>query len=99
MKNFFNYKTVTNEHLSLLEKELNEAGSFNEFMFRKNAFVRKNESIMIVIYNNVEEYKEKFLTGEYKSLHHIYNTKVPYTFWSKLYIELRRRKTTDISSI
>ena len=95
----FNRKVdiYTSEHLSLFEKELKEAGAFNELMFRKNAFVRKNESIFIVIYDNIDEYREKFLIGEYESLRSVFKTKVPYTFWSKLYIELRRRKTTDQS--
>ena len=93
----FNRKTerYTSEHLSLFEKELKEAGAFNKLMFRKSAFVQKNESTFIIIYKNVKEYKEKYLTGEYESLRSFYKTKIPYTFWSKLYIELRRRKTTD----
>jgi hypothetical protein len=95
----FNRKAdiYTSEHLSLFEKELQEAGAFNELMFRKSAFVQKNESVFIVIYEDIRDYKEKYLTGEYQSLRSFYKTKIPYTFWSRLYIELRRRKTTDQS--
>ncbi len=83
--------------LKYFAKELEEADGFNELMFRKRAFIRKNGSIFIAIYENINEYKEKYLTGEYESLRSIYKTKIPYTFWSKLYLELKKRKNADIS--
>jgi hypothetical protein len=84
--------SFSSAQLTLFEKELKEAGDFNELMFRKNAFIRKNGSINIVLYNNITEYKEKYLTGEYESLRTIYKTKIPFSFWSKIHIELRKRK-------
>jgi hypothetical protein len=78
-------------------KELEDVKRFNELMFRKGALIQKNGSTFIVINDNIQEYKEKYLTDEYESLRSIYKTKIPYTFWCKLYIELRNRKNADIS--
>lgn len=88
---------LSSGQLKYFAKELEEADGFNELMFIKRAFIRKDGSIFIAIYENITEYKEKYLIGEYESLCSIYKTKIPYTFWSKLYIELNKRKNADIS--
>jgi hypothetical protein len=41
-------------------------------------------------YEDIEGYKEKYLTGVYESLRPLYKTEVPYVFWSRLYELLQR---------
>ena len=82
--------TYTQKQLSLFKKELKKAGGFDELMFQKKALERKDNSILIAKYPNTEkEYKEQFLIGEYESLRQIFNTEVPYVFWSKIYKALK----------
>jgi hypothetical protein len=77
------------------EKELDKTDSFKELMFKKNALELKNGSTYIITYPNIKKYRKKFLTGEYKSLRPEYKTQVPYAFWSKMYIELKKRRGTE----
>jgi hypothetical protein len=86
----YNFSTV---HLSLFAKELKEAGGFDELMFKKKSLGTRDSGSYILTYENIDEYKERFLTGDYESLRPRYNTKVPYSFWSQLLIALRRRKS------
>ena len=44
---------------------------------------------MIASYKDIEDYKEKYLTGVYKPLRRYYYTELPYVFWSKLYEKLQ----------
>ena len=76
--------------LSFFSKELKEAGGFDDLMLTKKAIERIDGRTVITTYNNIEKYKESFITGKYKSLRPVYNTKVPYSFWSQLYIALKK---------
>ena len=75
----------TREHIETLKKEIAEAGSFNALMFQKGALQRKKGMMFIRTYRNIEKYKLKFLTGVYESLRPMYDTEIPYIFWSALY--------------
>jgi len=76
--------------LSFFAKELNEAGGFDDLMLKKKAIERIDGRTVITTYNNIEKYKESFLTGRYKSLRPVYNTKVPYSFWCQFYIAIKK---------
>jgi len=80
----------TFDQLKYFQKEIKEAGGVDELMFKKKALKRKNKMTFIAIYNDIEGYREKYLTGVYESLRTNYNTEVPYVFWSKLYEMLQR---------
>ena len=45
---------------------------------------------LIKIYKDIEEYKTKYLTGAYEPLRTMYNTEMPYIFWSDMYEMLLR---------
>lgn len=83
-----NNQTVsyTKKQLAQFKRELKKAGGFDELMFEKGAFERRDNSILISKYHDKQnEYKEKFLVGEYESLRPYFNSEVPYVFWTKLY--------------
>lgn len=76
--------------LSFFTKEVKEAGGFHELMILKKALERIDERSIIITYPNAKDYREKYLTGKYRSLRPYFNTKVPYSFWSQLYIVFKR---------
>ena len=84
-------KTYTSRQLALFAKEIKKAGGFDELMIEKKAVEPKNGAYAILVYENVKEYKTKYLIGDYKSLRPCFNTKVPYSFWSQLYMALKRK--------
>jgi hypothetical protein len=77
--------------LTFFAKELNEAGGFDDLMIKKKALERINGSSFIITHNNIQEYKEKYLTEKYRPLRPYFNTKIPYSFWSQLYVALVER--------
>jgi hypothetical protein len=81
--------------LTFFAKELNEADGFDELMIQKKAFERIDGSTFIITHNNIQEYKEKFLTEKYKPLRPYFNTKIPYSFWSQLYVALRKKMSIE----
>ena len=80
---------ITKAQLSLFSKELEEAGGFDELMIKKKAIEKNEGKIYTFTYNDIEKYKETYLTGVYKKLRPYFNTKVPYAFWSQIYITLK----------
>ncbi|MBI4930181.1 MAG: hypothetical protein HY841_05425 [Bacteroidetes bacterium] len=81
----FNYP---NDVLVHFEKEIKREGSFEEFLIEKKAVETKNGMNFIGSYP-IDKYKEIFLTGKYDSIRHLYDTEIPYVFWSKLYEALQ----------
>ena len=75
--------------LSFFADELKEAGGFDELMITKKALERVDERSTILTYPNAKDYKEEYLIGKYSSLRPYYKTKVPYSFWSQLYIAFK----------
>lgn len=85
------------KHLVKFRRELKRAGGdFDMLMRSKLALETKNGMTMISLYKNIEEYKQRFLVGGYVTLRPFYNTEVPYTFWSKLYMTLVKKSTSRI---
>lgn len=82
------YFPFTSAHFEKFRKELNKAGSFDALMFKKQALKRYRGMKYIALYNDIEKYKEKHLTGVYKTLRPMYDTEMPYIFWSELYESL-----------
>lgn len=85
-----NLRKYTSSQINFFVKEIKEAGGFDELMISKKALEKVDERYSIITYQNTKEYKEKYLKGKYRSLRPFFNTKVPYSFWSQLYIALRR---------
>lgn len=83
---------LSQRQLNFFEKEINTAGGFDELMIQKQALESKDSSTYILTYNNINEYKKIYLTGVYKSLCPYFKTNVPYSFWSQLYILLKKNK-------
>lgn len=74
------------KHLKQFEKEMDEAGGFEELMVQKRALT--NESFEIIFNPNIDAYREEFLTGVYEDLREYYDTEAPYMFWGKLLVAL-----------
>ena len=75
----------TTEQLEHFKKEMNDAGGFEDLMFLKKALEKKRGTVHISRQQDIENYKQKFLTGIYEPLRKSYNTEVPYVFWGKFY--------------
>lgn len=71
------------KHLKQFEKEMKEAGGFEELMQRKGALT-KDEIPEVIICPDIEAYKEKYLTGVYEDLREYYDTEAPYMFWGQI---------------
>ncbi len=80
---------ITKTQLSFFAKELEEAGGFDDLMIKKKAIERNEGKIYTFTYKDIDKYKETHLIGEYEKLRPYFNTKVPYAFWSQLYIALK----------
>jgi hypothetical protein len=79
------------KQIDFFEKEVRNAKGFDELMIKKSALEPRNNAYAILTYENITEYKKKYLTGVYKSLRPRFRTKVPYSFWSQLYMALKRK--------
>ena len=81
---------LTKKQLNFFAEELEQAGSFDDLMILKKAIERDEKGkIYTFTYKNIDKYKESYLTGVYEKLRPHFNTKVPYAFWSQLYIALK----------
>lgn len=81
----------TSKQLALFAKEIDKAGGFDELMITKKALEPRNGAYAILTYENIKEYKRKFLTRDYEALRPCFNTRVPYSFWCQLYMALKRK--------
>ena len=86
----------TEDHLNKLREELDDAGSYFNLMLRKKAISRKLGMKHITLYNDIEKYKRKYLTGVYESLHPYYETEMPYIFWSAMYEMLLKTEQENV---
>jgi len=75
----------TTKQLDHFTKEIKEAGGTDALMIQKEALKEGEQAHVIALYQDIESYKEKYLTGIYESLRPIYDTEVPYAFWGRLY--------------
>lgn len=80
----------TSEQLEQFKNELRQAGSLDALMYKKEALENNQGMKLIKIYKDIEEYKTKYLTGAYEPLRTMYNTEMPYIFWSDMYEMLLR---------
>lgn len=78
------------EHIQFFKKELEEAGNFTNLMIQKEALDDDGDENKI--YENIKEYKKRFLKGVYKSLRPMYDTELPYIFWNAIYEIIARRE-------
>jgi hypothetical protein len=83
---------ITKSTLIIFAEEIKKAGNFDELMIKKQAVEPRNGAYAILTYENISEYKRKYLTKHYQSLRPYFNTKVPYSFWCQLYMALRREE-------
>jgi hypothetical protein len=80
----------TENQLRYFKKEIEDAGGVNELLFQKQALVKNGERTLIAKYDNIEEYKRKYLVGIYEPLRDVYKSKIPFVFWSKLFALLKK---------
>jgi len=82
-----NLKTFpfTEKHFQKFRKELNKAGSFDSLMLKKGALKRQGGMKYICLINDIQEYKRRHLKGIYATLWNMYDTEMPYVFWSNMY--------------
>jgi hypothetical protein len=78
----------TIEQLIKLREEIDDAGSFSGLMVRKKAIIQKKGTEYFAKYNDIEKYKEKYLTGVYETLRSFYDIEMPYVFWSDMHDKL-----------
>ncbi|TAL63192.1 MAG: hypothetical protein EPN85_00710 [Bacteroidetes bacterium] len=83
------------EQLCKLESEIEKAGDFEKLMFKKKALKKEDGTMVVAVYEDIEKYKELFLTEEYESLRSIYDTQVPWSFWGALYESLIKMKEAE----
>lgn len=85
-KNPFKTFPISKEQLICFSRELKNAGEdFDALMLDKKALELKGNSLEIFLYKDIEDYKQKFLTGVYKPLRAYYDTEAPFIFWGQLY--------------
>lgn len=83
----------TIEQLVFFRKELMNAGNdFDALMTEKVALTLEGSSLVIMLHEDKEAYKEKYLTGVYEPLRKYYNTRAPYAFWGLLNEKLPQLK-------
>lgn len=84
---------ITKSQLSFFAEELQNAGSFDDLMIQKKAIEKDDQGkIYTFTYKDIETYKKVHLCGVYEKLRPYFNTKVPYAFWSQLYIALKNNQ-------
>ncbi len=86
----------TKEQLERFRNEIDEAGSFEKLMIKKRALVRRDGQKCIAYYYDMERYKRIHLNGVYESLHPMYETVMPYVFWSDMYEILQQSEAKKI---
>lgn len=86
----------TKEHIVKFKSELEKAGGFDKLMLRKKALKEKSGIQEVRVYQNIERYKRKYLLGVYESLRPMYDTEMPYVFWSALYEVISGEDRKDI---
>ena len=79
-------------HFRKFDHELKTAGSFDALMLKKEALKREGGMKYIKLQYDKEAYKRKYLTGAYATLRSMYDTEMPYIFWSDLHSMLLNRK-------
>lgn len=90
----------TEIQLKKLEKEIDNAGSFDKLMIQKKALSIKDGIKYISSFTDIEGYKGQFLTGVYKPLQEMYDTEIPLVFWSDMNDTLQRLKANkEVSKI
>jgi hypothetical protein len=87
MKSIKNFKIYPFKPKQLMKfkRELEASGSFDDLMLKKGALKRHMGMKYICLIKDIEDYKRKHLKGAYAILRSIYNTEVPYCFWSRLH--------------
>ena len=68
--------------LEKFKEELSEAGGFEQLMLKKGAIKTEKGLTYVISYRDIKWYKRIYLTGVYKPLREIYDTEIPYQFWS-----------------
>src|SRR3990172_2023020 len=74
----------TIEQLVFFRKEVKDAGDFDALMIDKKALKLDGVTLVVALYENIEEYKEKYLTGVYEPLRKHFDTQAPYMFWGQM---------------
>ena len=74
----------TTEQLVFFRGEVMRAGDFDALMLDKKALKLDGVTLVVALYEDIESYKEKYLTGIYEPLRKYYDTQAPYMFWGQM---------------
>ncbi|MBI4945962.1 MAG: hypothetical protein HY840_06130 [Bacteroidetes bacterium] len=74
----------TIEQLVFFRKEVKDAGDFDALMVEKKALELSGVTLVVSLYTDIEDYKEKYITGIYEPLRKHYDTQAPYLFWGEM---------------
>ena len=77
--------------LDVAKEELEKAGGFENLMIKKFAMRKEDGNTYVIKHEDIEGYKEVFLTGIYDSLKEFYDANTPYSFWTELNDIVERR--------
>ena len=80
------------KHIVKFKRELKRAGGFDELMLKKRAISLFNGNSYVLKHKDIEKYKSEFLIGAYATLRPMYDTEMPYIFWSALNEILERKQ-------
>ena len=80
----------TEKQLRKFESEINRAGNFHALMEEKYALQIKDGEEVMQHYYDVEGYKKRYLIGVYELLRPMYDTDIPYLFWSDMHKILQK---------
>lgn len=74
----------TTAQIIQFQSEMQGAGGFLKLMYAKEAIEIKKGLNIISVHSDIKKYKLKYLTGNYTSLHSMYDTDIPIIFWVEL---------------
>lgn len=80
----------SDEQLRHFDKELQQAGDFDQLMIQKQAIRYAQDQLVIIQYRNPNAYQEKYLISVYANAP--FHTDIPYQFWNKMLVEWRAWK-------
>lgn len=82
----------TIEQLVYFREEVLKARDFDALMIEKKALKLSMTALVITLYPDIEDYREKYLIDIYEPLKKYFNTKTPYIFWKQMDDMLSRLK-------
>ena len=90
----------TREQLIHLRKEIDKAGSFEKFLQQKHAIHYEGDKVLLCQLEDVEGYKQRFLTGTFEPLRFYYDTEpYPFLFWKAFFEALEKYESKESEEV